>query len=264
MPTGLIVANFFLYASMPFVGALLKDSVANTKGKKKMSSWGPKRGRKCYVTPAFSGVPNAKRGEKIRSSCHTPPSRGPKRGRKCYVTTAFSGVPKQRETKSELAASSLPTLGPKKGGNATSPLRSRGSPNKAGQNQKWQTHPYLLGGPKKGRNATSPLHSGGSETKGDTIRIDCLTPAYSGPKRGQNCYVTPAFSGIPNKGGHNQNWLPHPCLLRFFCCTHLPQKKIYTNYNIHPTNWGPPDMTATLCRRPPNGAQPLAGGCWTR
>ena len=29
-----------------------------------LTSWEPKRGRKCYVTPAFSGVPNAKRGEK--------------------------------------------------------------------------------------------------------------------------------------------------------------------------------------------------------
>ena len=27
--------------------------------------WGPKRGRKCYITPAFSGVPN--KGNKIRS-----------------------------------------------------------------------------------------------------------------------------------------------------------------------------------------------------
>ena len=36
---------------------------------------GPKRGRKCYVTPAFSGVPN--KGDKIRSS---------------YLTPAFSGL----------------------------------------------------------------------------------------------------------------------------------------------------------------------------
>ena len=35
----------------------------------------PKRGRKCYVTPAFSGVPN--KGDKIRSG---------------YLTPAFSGV----------------------------------------------------------------------------------------------------------------------------------------------------------------------------
>ena len=32
-----------------------------------LPSRGPKGGRKCYVTPAFSGVPNAKRREKIRS-----------------------------------------------------------------------------------------------------------------------------------------------------------------------------------------------------
>ena len=28
-----------------------------------LPSWEPRRGRKCYVTPEFSGVPNAKRGE---------------------------------------------------------------------------------------------------------------------------------------------------------------------------------------------------------
>ena len=30
---------------------------------------------------------------------------GPKRGRKCYVTPAFSGIPKQRGTKSEVKTS---------------------------------------------------------------------------------------------------------------------------------------------------------------
>ena len=37
-----------------------------------LSSQGRKRGRKCYVILAFSGVPNAKRGEKTRSGCLTP------------------------------------------------------------------------------------------------------------------------------------------------------------------------------------------------
>ena len=39
-----------------------------------LSSERPKRGWKCYITPAFSGVPNAKRGEKkeIRIGCLTP------------------------------------------------------------------------------------------------------------------------------------------------------------------------------------------------
>ena len=42
-----------------------------------LPSWGPKRGRDCGVRPAFSGVPNHKHGEKIRSG---------------YLTPAFLGV----------------------------------------------------------------------------------------------------------------------------------------------------------------------------
>ena len=29
-----------------------------------------------------------------------------------------------------------------------------------------------------------------------------------GPKRGRKCYITPAFSGVPNKGRQNQNSKP--------------------------------------------------------
>ena len=78
---------------------------------------GPKRGRKCYVTPAFSGFPK-QRGTKSEVKVyvrghHDAPSikawiqrfsgflngnggLGPKRGRKCYVTPAFSGVPNKQ------------------------------------------------------------------------------------------------------------------------------------------------------------------------
>ena len=58
-----------------------------------LPSQGPRGGRKCYVTPAFSGVPNAKRREKFRSGYLTPAFWGPTKGRKCYITPAFSGVP---------------------------------------------------------------------------------------------------------------------------------------------------------------------------
>ena len=47
-----------------------------------LPSLGPKRGRNCYVTPAFSGIPNAKRGKKIRSG---------------YLTPAFLGAQKRAE-----------------------------------------------------------------------------------------------------------------------------------------------------------------------
>ena len=58
----------------------------------------------------------------------------------------------------------------------------------------------------KGGNATSLLHSRGSPTPsvGIKIRSGYLTLPSRGPKRGGKCYVTPAFSGIPNKGGRNQ------------------------------------------------------------
>ena len=63
-----------------------------------LPSRGPKRGRNCYVTPAFSGVPNAKRGDKIRTGYLTPAFSGPRRGWNCYVTPAFSGVPNAKCT----------------------------------------------------------------------------------------------------------------------------------------------------------------------
>ena len=53
---------------------------------------GPKRGRKCYATPAFSRIPDARDGEqKMRSG------------------------PQKRGTKTEVATSVLLSEGPKKG-----------------------------------------------------------------------------------------------------------------------------------------------------
>ena len=129
-----------------------------------LPSWGPKRGRKCYVTRAFLGVPNAKRGEQNQK---WSPTKGEKK-QKWLPHPCLLG-------------------GPKEGGNAASPLHSRGFPtpsagskirsgyltpafsgaqkrverlrhscilripNKGEQNQKWLPHPCLLGGPKRGR-----------------------------------------------------------------------------------------------------------------
>ena len=59
-------------------------------------SRGPKRGRKCYLTPAFSGIPK-QRGTKSELAALPLPSRGPKRGRKCYLTPAFSGPESQAQ-----------------------------------------------------------------------------------------------------------------------------------------------------------------------
>ena len=52
-----------------------------------LPSWGPKRGRKCYVTLAFSWVPN--KGDKIRSGYRTPAFSG--------VTSKIWHIPNAQE-----------------------------------------------------------------------------------------------------------------------------------------------------------------------
>ena len=78
-------------------------------------SRGPKIKRNYYVTPAFSGVPNAKRGDKIRSG---------------HLTRAFSGAKKRAELPSN------PCI--------------LGSPQPGAQNQKWPPDRCLVGGAKEG------------------------------------------------------------------------------------------------------------------
>ena len=81
----------------------------------------------------------------------------------------------------------------------------------------------------------NPCILGGPQSKGDKIRIGCLTRALAGAQkraevlrnschpRGPRCQRTgrkselaaaPQLSrGTPTKRGQNEKWLPHPCLL---------------------------------------------------
>ena len=254
------------------------------------SQWWPTSGRKCYITPAFLGVP--KQGDKVNAGQQVgggatsplrsrgspnkgtkskvghkwaevlhhpsvlgrPGTRGesqrwPTSGRKCYITPVFSGVPIQEDKVNG---------GPRVGGSATSPLRSQGSPNKRtkskvahkyaellhhpcifggprtrGQSQWWPTSGrkcYITpgfsgvpkkgdkvnGGPQVGGSATSPLRSRGSPNKGtkskgthkwaEVLHHPCVLggPQTRGqsqrwPTSGRKCYITPAFSGVPNE-----------------------------------------------------------------
>ena len=202
---------------------------------------GPKRGRKCYITPAFSGIP--KKGDNQSR---------PKRGRKCYITPAFSGVPNKGDkikagpkeggnATSPLHSRGSPKreiikAGPKEGKNATSALHSRGSPNKWGQNQNWLPKPCLLGARKWAEMLRQPCILGGPQQRGQNQSgpkraQKCYITPYilggpqqgeqnqSGPKRGRKCYITPAFSGIPSKGDKSKRaqkraeMLHHPCIL---------------------------------------------------
>ena len=286
---------------------------------------GPTSGRKCYITPVFSGIPKDMENEiriggahKWADMLHHPcilgdPQRhggqnqnwwgpqgglhsrtspktwgtkselvAPTSGRKCYITPVFSGIPKDMENKIRIGGAHKwaemlhhPCIlgdpqrhggqnqnwwGPQVGGNATSPLHSRGSPNTWGTKSelvgpssgpafsdipkdmgnksrfggayKWAEmlhHPCILGdpqrhggqnqncwGPQVGGHATSHLYSRGSPktwgTKSELV----------GPTSGRKCYITPVISGIPkdmeNKirigGAHKwADMLHHPCIL---------------------------------------------------
>ena len=61
-----------------------------------LAFWEAQKGWNCYVTPTFSGVPNAIRPRKSELATSPLPTWGPKREHDCCVTTAFSGVPKAK------------------------------------------------------------------------------------------------------------------------------------------------------------------------
>ena len=149
-----------------------------------LPSWGPKRGRKCYVTPAFSGVSNAKRGEQNQKWLPHP----------CLLG------------------------GPKEGGNATSSLHSQGSPTpSAGSNMRngYRTRAFS-GAQKRAEMLRNPYVLGGPQRQAQGAKSEvAASPHHSQePKRGRKCYVTPAFSGVPNpkRGEQNQKKPPTPSM----------------------------------------------------
>ena len=76
-------------------------------------------------------------------------------------------------------------------------------------------HPCILGGPQqREQNRKSKPMPGVTMMHHATKREFKDCPGFLnstgrlGPKRGRKCYITPAFSGVPNKGGQNQNSKP--------------------------------------------------------
>ena len=170
-----------------------------------MPSRGPKTRRSCYATPAFSRVPDAKRGDKITSGS---------------LALAFSGVPNKGH---EIRRGYLtpPLSGGQKRVELLRKPRILGGPQRQtrGQNQKWLPHPCLIGAPKEGgvamhtvrcrgsptkgtksEAATSHLPSRGSPTPNAGQKSELATsPVLSrGPKRGRTRHATLAFSRVPD------------------------------------------------------------------
>ena len=115
--------------------------------------WGPTTGRNCYVTPAFSGVPNAKRADKIKRGYLIPAFSGPRRGPSCYLTAAFSRIPKPKRADKIRSGYLTPAFSgaQKKAELPRKPYLLGGAqPQEQKQNQKWLPHPCLLWGTKEG------------------------------------------------------------------------------------------------------------------
>ena len=178
---------------------------------------------------------SATRGTKSEVATSPLPSRGPKKGAELLCNPCILGRPQQGH---KIRSGYLTRVF--SGAQKTAELLCNpcilGGRQLGGKNQKWLPHPCLLGGPQEG----------GSATKRNKIRSRYLTPPFSGARRGEICYATRAFSGVPNKGGkigsgyfnppfsgaqggpncyvphalsgsqtrgQNQKWPPHACLL---------------------------------------------------
>ena len=162
--------------------------------------------------PCILGHPK-QRGTKSHVATSPLPSRGPKRGRKCYVTPAFSGINNKGEQNENWLPHHCLLGGPKEGRNAMSPLHSRPSQTKGNKIERGYLTPAFSGAQKRAKMLCHPCILGHPKQRGTKSHVATSPLPSRGPKRGRKCYVTPAFSGIPNKGEQNQTWLPHPCLL---------------------------------------------------
>ena len=157
------------------------------KGAGKRASMSPLRSRGSPTPSVTSKIRSGSQQRETNSEVGAPPlpSRGAKKGRKCYATPALSGIPNAKRaeqnqkwspTKKKKDWKWLPQLcllrSRKEGGNATSTLYSRGSPTPSAES-KIRSGPQQRG--TKSEVATPPLPS--REPK--RARKCSVTPAFS-------------------------------------------------------------------------------------
>ena len=123
---------------------------------------------------------------------------GPQLGKAATQPLRSRGSP-AKGRKAQLATSLLPPQGPTSGWNCYATPPVWGVPNK-GDAIRIDPHPCLVGGPQVGGIATKPLHSLRSPTKGTKSEMATSKLPFWGLTGGQNCYVTPAFSGVASNG----------------------------------------------------------------
>ena len=123
----------------------------------RLHSRGPRLGWNCYATPAFSGVPHAKRRKKITSGCATPTFLGTQKRAELLRNPCILRVPNAKRGEKIRSGCLTPTFsGAQKRAELLRNPCILGGPRRQarGGNHKWLPHPCLFGGPKKAGIAT--------------------------------------------------------------------------------------------------------------
>ena len=175
-------------------------------GASPVPSQGPRRGRNCYVTPALLWVRNAKRRGKIRSGCLTPMFLEAQKRPVLLRNPCILGGPKRQGRGENQKRIYHPCLvgGPEEGPIVRNPrdLGGGGGGNAkcGGESKSGHITPAFSGNQKGAQMATSPVYSLGSAmpSTGRKSEVAASPLPSQGPKRGRNCYATPALSEVPN------------------------------------------------------------------
>ena len=150
------------------------------------------------------GPQNQAQGAKSEVAASTQPSRRPKRGRKCYVTPAFLGVPNAKRGDQIQKWLPHPCLlgSPKKSENVPWPLHSPGSPTPSAGTKIRSGHltPAFSAPQCRGEMLRHHciLRVPQRQAGGSGIRSGSPTPSFFGAEKREERYVTPALSGICN------------------------------------------------------------------
>ena len=130
-----------------------------------------------------------------------------RRGRYCYATLAFSGIPKQED---EIRSGSLTpafSRAQKRAVLLCNRCVLRG-PQTSGQNQKWLPHPYLLGGPKQskyGSPACSWIPKQREKKRSGRLTPEATTsvfvPLFGNPREHRGYVAIPPSFGLPRRQG---------------------------------------------------------------
>ena len=182
------------------------------------------------------------------------PSPGSTRGRKCYVTPAFSGVPNKGDEYQEWLSHPCTPGGPQEKRYIT--LAFFGVPNKGDKTRSGCLTPALSGAHKRAAVLHNPLRSGGSPTNGTKSEVGASPLPSRGPTRERKCYVTLAFSGVPNKGDKIKRGRPTPAfsrvhkmaeVLRNPCVLGGPEPRVQeSEVAASPLPWGPAKDVITM------------------